>query len=295
MRFPVSGVETSPLVPLLAAFGVSTFTSLGGVAGGLILVPFQVSVLGFAGPSVNPTNHLFNVLAIPLGVYRHLREGRMLWPLTATILAGSIPGVILGSLGRIYLMPEATRFKGFVALVLVLLGARMLLRRRRGPGPGAPPPAFGGPVRVVRFTPRVLEYEHANESCRVSVPRLAALTLAVGVLGGAYGLGGGALIAPFLVSVFGLPVHSIAGAALMGTCATSSVAVLFFAASPALLGKAAALPDYPLGALFGLGGMAGIYLGARLQRRVAPRPIEGLLGLVCLALATFYGVELARR
>jgi uncharacterized protein len=81
-RFPVSGVETYILLPILVAILVSTFTSMGGVSGAFLLVPFQVSFLNFTSPSVSATNHLFNVVAIPSGVYRYIREGRMNWPVT---------------------------------------------------------------------------------------------------------------------------------------------------------------------------------------------------------------------
>jgi len=43
----------------------------------------------------------------------------------------------------------------------------------------------------------------------------------VGIVGGVYGIGGGSIIAPFFVSFCGLPVYTVAGAALMGTFVTS--------------------------------------------------------------------------
>jgi len=44
--FPVSGVEVFPLIPFVVAFVVSFFTSMGGVSGAFLLLPFQVSILG---------------------------------------------------------------------------------------------------------------------------------------------------------------------------------------------------------------------------------------------------------
>lgn len=42
------------------------------------------------------------------------------------------------------------------------------------------------------------------------------LCFIVGIVGGIYGIGGGAIVAPFLVTFFGLPVYTVAGATLMG-------------------------------------------------------------------------------
>ena len=101
----------------------------------------------------------------------------------------------------------------------------------------------------------------------------------MGVVGGAYGVGGGAIIAPFLVSVARLPVHTIAGATLLATLLTSLVGVLFFAALGPLIGQPRVAPNWPLGIVLGLGGMIGMYLGARIQRYLPPRAIETLLAV----------------
>lgn len=47
MTFPLSGVQTWVILPPLVAFIVSFFTSKGGVPGAFLLLPFQVSVLGY--------------------------------------------------------------------------------------------------------------------------------------------------------------------------------------------------------------------------------------------------------
>ena len=92
MQFSASGVEVSPLIPPLVAFIISFFTSMGGVSGAFLLLPFQMSVLGFTSPAVSATNQLFNIVAIPSGVVRYIREGRMVWPLTWVVIAGTLPG-----------------------------------------------------------------------------------------------------------------------------------------------------------------------------------------------------------
>jgi uncharacterized membrane protein YfcA len=83
MHFAVSGVDTWVFIPPLVAFIVSFFTSMAGVSGAFLLLPFQMSVLQFTSPSVSATNFVFNIVAIPSGVYRYIREGRMAWPLTS--------------------------------------------------------------------------------------------------------------------------------------------------------------------------------------------------------------------
>jgi uncharacterized membrane protein YfcA len=113
------------------------------------------------------------------------------------------------------------------------------------------------------------------------------LAFIVGIVGGAYGIGGGSIIAPFCVAFFELPVYTVAGAALMGTFLTSIAGVFFYSMIPVKAGISTA-PDWPLGILFGLGGFWGMYCGARLQRFVPQRLIKAMLGLMMLFLAGSY-------
>jgi uncharacterized membrane protein YfcA len=106
MLFPVSGIKTYIFIPPLVAFIVSFFTSMGGVSGAFILLPFQMSVIRFTSPSVSATNFVYNIVAIPSGVYRYLKEGRMAWPLTYVVIIGTLPGVFIGYCLRILYLSD---------------------------------------------------------------------------------------------------------------------------------------------------------------------------------------------
>ena len=139
--FPVSGVEINILVPPLIALLISFFTSMGGVSGAFLLLPFQMSFLHYTSPSVSGTNHVFNVIAIPSGVYRYIREGRMAWPLTWLIVAGTLPGVFIGYYVRVLYLPDPRAFKVFVGCVLLFVGIR-LFREPLLPETGSPQNPF---------------------------------------------------------------------------------------------------------------------------------------------------------
>ena len=126
MLFPVAGIEISPWIPPIVAFTISFFTSMGGVSGAFLLLPFQVSILGFTTPSVSATNQLFNIVAIPSGVYRFIKEGRMVWPLALVVVIGTLPGVFIGAVLRIQYLPDPRHFKLFAGLVLLYIGAKLI-------------------------------------------------------------------------------------------------------------------------------------------------------------------------
>jgi len=302
MEFQISGVVVEPWVPPLVAFGISFFTSMGGVSGAFLLLPFQMSVLGYTTPSVSATNQLFNIVAIPSGVWRYIREGRMVWPLTWVVIIATLPGVLIGAVVRIRYLPDPRSFKLFAAGVLLYIGVRMvrdLLGRRAGASSTADAELrFQQRVRehrlkgeaervalpavvVRRFGLTRIEYEFYGESFGFSTLGISALAFVVGIVGGIYGIGGGAIMAPFFVSVFGLPVYTVAGAALAGTLITSVAGVGFFV----WMGVG---PDWALGVLFGLGGAAGMYCGARAQKYVPARAIKLMLCAVIVGTAVRY-------
>ncbi len=311
--FPVSGVETWVFVPPLVAFIVSFFTSMAGVSGAFLLLPFQVSFLHFTTPAVSATNFVYNIVAIPSGVYRYLKEGRMAWPLTLVVIIGTLPGVFIGYYLRVLYMPDPKTFKMFVGCVLLYIGIRLFYettsRSQRGKkemkaleekfnqqmnrvkdeqkakiSAGLPPEAV---IRTLSVSMNRVEYEFWGQRFSFSTVGMFILAFVVGIIGGTYGIGGGAIIAPFCVAVFHLPVYTVAGAALMGTFLTSIAGVFFYSVIPAQTGMATA-PDWFLGFLFGAGGFVGMYCGARLQKYVPQKYIKLVLGLLIVYVAGRY-------
>ena len=293
MIFPVSGVEVNPLVPFGVAFIISFFTSMGGVSGAFLLLPFQMSFLGYTAPSVSATNHVFNIVAIPSGVYRYVREGRMLWPLTWAVIIGTLPGVFIGAWIRIVYLPNPDSFKLFVGFVLFYIGWRLLLdvyRRKsdnKEKGPSAPA-GTSHSVRVIASTLRKVEFDYDSEIYRFSIPTVYGICFLVGIAGGIYGIGGGSIVAPFFVAIIGLPVYAVAGAALMGTFVTSVAGVFFYQILAQYYPHLSVAPDWRLGAIFGIGGILGMYLGARTQKYVPSRVIKGMLCACVLFVAGRY-------
>lgn len=284
MYFPVAGIEVHPWLPPLVAFGISLFTSMAGVSGAFLLLPFQISYLGYDSPSVSATNHIFNIVAIPSGVYRYIKEKRMVWPLTWAVIIGTLPGVLIGALLRVRYLPDPALFKKFAAFVLLYIGMRLvkdILKKTPLPAGKIPrrPAMEIDTVTSPYFSFRQLGFRYGDVEYKVSTFSILALSMVVGIIGGVYGIGGGAIIAPFFISIFGLPVYTVAGAALMGTMITSTAGVFFFHAIAPLYPKMAIAPDWKLGLLFGIGGFAGMYCGARLQRYVPAKIIKSILAL----------------
>lgn len=311
MFFPVAGIDLNPLIPVFSAFLISFFTSMGGISGAFLLLPFQVSVLGFSSPAVSATNLLYNVIAIPGGAVRYIKERRMVWTLTGVMIAGGLPGVFLGTIFRVKFFPDPKRFKFFAGIVLLLLGVRLirnLLRKRRsGRSSGF---IFGQPKRKNYIEGDAKNYmEGAQIYPTVSTDKLGLsqssfvfegnkylfstlkvilLSFVIGIAGGIYGIGGGAFLAPLMVAVFRLPVHATAGALLLGTWSLSIAGVGFYSLVVPYFPDILVKPDWMLGICFGIGGFSGIYCGARFQKYISSAVIEWIITTCILFIAVRY-------
>ncbi|MEN8257284.1 MAG: sulfite exporter TauE/SafE family protein [Thermodesulfobacteriota bacterium] len=266
------------LLPVVS-FIISFFTSMAGVSGAFLLLPFQVSILGFTSPSVSSTNFLYNIIGCPGGIWRFIKEKRMLWPLAWLISLTTLPGILLGYYFRIHFFPDPSLFKLFVGCVLLFLSYRLLgaaFSKNNGTTQ-ATDSHFAITATSVAATS--LTFTFHEKTFHVAYGPLGAYCLFIGIIGGIYGIGGGALIVPFCVSVLGLPVYTVAGATLFGTFVASISGVLFYSFVP--LGQGQVFPPHwVLGGLLGVGGLLGMNCGARAQQYVPERAIKFLLALI---------------
>ncbi len=240
------------------AFVIATLTAPVGISGAVFLVPVQVSILGTANPAVTPTNLLYNLIAIPGALVRYRRVGDLLGPLTRFLVAGTLPGVVVGAVVRVEWLSGPDAFLLVVAAVLVPIGLWLLLakpRRRRTASP------------------------------RLSRP-LLLFAFAVGVIGGVYGIGGGSILAPVLLGI-GFVGVEVAPAALVATFITSIAGVLTFALL-SLDGHGDIAPDWAVGIALGIGGLFGSYLGAMLQPRLPEVALRRLAGVLAVAVGLRY-------
>ena len=104
------------------AFVLALLTTPAGVSGAVLLLPVQVSILGVPSPAVTPTNLLYNVLATPGALLRFGREGRLRAPLAGLLVAGTLPGVIVGAFVRVQWLSNSRDFTFIAAGVLLPLG-----------------------------------------------------------------------------------------------------------------------------------------------------------------------------
>jgi uncharacterized protein len=250
------------VVAFLAAYLIAALATPAGISGAVLLLPFQVSVLGTPSPQVTPTNLLYNVVATPGALYRYWRQGQTGGQLALLLIAGTVPGVIAGSVIRVELLPGPRVFDLVVAAALVPLGIWLALTKP------AHEKASGRPVRLI------------------PAPVLVVLAGMAGCIGGIYGIGGGSILAPILIGT-GRQASHVAPAALASTFVTSVAGVITFTIL-SIHEPGSVAPDWDTGVALGIGGLAGAYTGARIQSHLPDALIRRLVGVLVIAIGARY-------
>jgi uncharacterized protein len=234
---------TAAQILLSLASGAIVGLSLGVIGGGgsILAVPLMVYVIGVSSPHVAIGTSAVAVAANALiNLIGHTRDGNIKWPCASAFALAGVAGAAVGAeIGKA--VDGAKLLAGF-GMLMSAIAVLMLLPRRGGHNPD---------VRLDRGSLFRL------------LPPLAGTGFAVGALSGFFGIGGGFLIVPGLVSATAMPLLNAIGSSL--------VSVAAFGATTAVSYTISNLVDWHVALLFILGGTGGGFLGVRLASRLALR------------------------
>jgi uncharacterized membrane protein YfcA len=241
---------------LLIGFGAGAFSGAFGVGGGIILVPLLVLLLHFTQKRAQATSLVMVFLAALAGTVTYSIAGQVAWVPAGFILIGGLVGSIAGS--SLVRRTSDYRLQIGFGLLLIAVAIRLLW----------PTDAVGD----------------------ADVPELSTLLalgyivsgLAMGLLSALFGIGGGIILIPIIVTAFGFPQQLAAG---------TSLAVM---APIAIVGawrqSRTGATDWSTGLRFGAAAIPGSVLGALVAVSVSGALIRITFAIVLLMV----GIQMAR-
>ena len=240
---------------LSSGAAIGLILGLVGGGGSIVAVPLLVYAVGVRSPHVAiGTAAVAVALNALAGLAGHARARTVKWPCALVFAGAGALGAALGAeAGKAI---DGGRLLALFGAMMVVVGLAMLRPRRSPEDPD---------VRLRRETAGHL------------LPRLIPAGLAVGLLAGFFGIGGGFLIVPALIFATGMPLRSAVGTSLVAVAALG----LTTAASYALSG----FIDWPLVGVLVAGGAAGALAGIALGRKLAARRRTMEVGFAALVIA----------
>lgn len=250
------------LMLLLAGLVIGLLSGLLGIGGGTLIVPLFRLACGLDAITAVGTS-LFTIVPTSLsGMVGHLRNH------TAHIRLGLLFGgcgalfAVAGALVSDRVPPIAVM--STAAVIIVYTAVQMLRKARRGQSL----PAVSDGEGVQSTTQTTLVYG------RRTIVLAACIGSSAGFLSGFVGVGGGFIMVPLAVWLFGLSMAEAAG--------TSLVAVVILAIPGAITHGLAGDIAYLEGIALAVGTIPGALLGGRLAKRVPERLLQGIFGVVLI-------------
>jgi len=306
MFFPVAGIEVNPLLPVLAGFIAGLLLGQVGLTGMFLTLPYMVSGLGFVNPAVSSTNLVGNLISPLGGVYGFLREKRMAWSLGITAGVGAVLGSVVGTVLRVEVLYEPRLFKVVIGLFMLLLAGHMLystteraiarrekdrelkekferrvdaLKSKDGKGRLVSGLDENAVIKTLSASPKKVTFQFWGETYEFNPMKIIIVGFMIGVVASMIGVGGAFLLVPYITGFIQIPIYIVTGATILYTFITSvSGLISYYTLIPVLTDRPAVSPDWFLGLLLGLGGLAGGYLSARVQKYMPDKALKYILG-----------------
>lgn len=243
------------IVTLVLALLIGVALGLLGGGGSILAVPVLVYVAGQDAKTAIAMSLLVVGVTSAAGAVSHARAGRVRWRTAAIFGVAGMAGAYGG--GRLAEFIPGTWLLIAFSLMMAVTAIAML-RGRNDPGPS-----------------------HAGDPVRVG--RIVADGLAVGLVTGLVGAGGGFLIVPALVLLGGVP---------MATAVGTSLVVIAMKSGAGLLGYLASTPfDWSLGLAVTGAAVVGSVVASRFADRVPAARLRRTFGWFVAVMAVLVLIQ----
>jgi uncharacterized membrane protein YfcA len=286
---PIAEISVNMFIIFGMGAAIGFLSGLFGVGGGFLLTPLLI----FSGippvaavASVAPQIVASSASAALSYWRRNLVDVKLAAVLSLAGIAGTAIGVVIfGALVRI------GQFDLVVALIYVLflgtIGSLMLwesakaIRNARAGRPAAL--RRPGQHTWIHGLPFKVRFKRSR--LYLSVIPLCLLGVGIGIMGTLLGIGGGFLIVPALIYILRVPSNVVIGTSLIQIVASMTMATVLHAVSSQSV-------DITLALILMIGGVVGAQFGARIGQNIRGDQLRALLGLLVLAVALRFLINL---
>lgn len=272
---------------LAIGLGIGILTGFFGVGGGFLVVPILNVLIGVNYEIAVGSSLSFIIGTSFAGLLKQHKIGNVHIRVAWYIISGSVLGAVLGDFLQMYLLNvlaggNTDRFTVYMhfIFIVVLWGTIFAMRTPKEPAgtPHTPLLARMGPP------PRFHIEEWGKRG--FSVPGTFLVGGLIGVFTGLLGIGGGVLLVPVLLGLFGLSHQKAAGTSLAIIFATAVVAVIKkgFSEVPKV--------SLPLTLTLLIASVIGVQLGVFFVKKVSGSGFRRLFVYVLLAAIVMIAVDL---
>ncbi|HHL42669.1 MAG TPA: sulfite exporter TauE/SafE family protein [Hellea balneolensis] len=272
------------LLILLCFWGIlvgTTYASVGA-AGGILASFGLISIAGITDPnSIKPAAQIIVLSTGFVFIPKYFKSSALVWPLGVLLGLGGLFGAWVGSTISTYYLSDMAAFKpwfGVLTYCVAILILVQIYRSRHQENQNSLPVSG---VTDLTFHGLDFSFSYAGQTYHILaiIPVLAGFIIAA--LASIFGVGGGFLLVPFMVSILRLPMHIIP--------ATTAIAIIIsLVVSIGNYLRLGANIQYDVVLAILVGSLIGAFLGVSLNRRLKNTSLQAILALVVMMIGTKY-------
>jgi uncharacterized protein len=285
---PIAGQSVNAVFIIVLGFFVGVLSGMFGVGGGFLTTPLLI----FYGipPTVAVASATTQITGASVsGVMVHMRRGGVDMKMGLVMIAGGLVGSIVGA-ALFRVLESSGRIDVVIGLLFVLIlssiGGLMFKDSLVTLGvldlkaPAAPPKRHN---RWIASLP--MRWRFYSSGLYLSPIAPFALGFVAGVLSVFLGIGGGFILVPAMIYLFGMPGRVVVGTSLFMVLTVSAATTMVHSLTTRAV-------DIVLAGLLLVGGVVGAQYGAILTTRLKPDYLRLALAIIILlvALRMFLGL-----
>jgi uncharacterized membrane protein YfcA len=277
---PIAGMSVNALLMIALGTLVGLLSGMFGVGGGFLTTPLLI----FYGipPTVAVASATTQITGASVsGAYAHWRRGGVDFKMGAVMIAGGAVGSLVGA-GLFRLLQSSGQIDLVIGFLYVLLlggiGALMLKDALVALGwiPLEQPAERPRHNRWVAGLP--LRWRFYASGLYLSPLAPLALGFIAGMMTVLLGVGGGFILVPAMIYLFGMATRVVVGTSLLMILVVSAVSTMIHASTTQAV-------DIVLAGLLLVGGVIGAHYGAILATRLKPDLLRFALAAIILLVA----------
>ncbi|WP_254846720.1 sulfite exporter TauE/SafE family protein [Oceanobacillus sojae] len=254
-------------VAMLAAF----VGSLAGLGGGVVLIPLLFlasgNIEGFEWVTPQTVVAMSLLVMFFTGISSALsfaKTKRIDYKAGGLFLIGSIPGSMCGAWFNQYV--EANTFYIYFGTLIIIIAAILFYRQFKGIQPRKVDESERG-SRQAKIGTEIYTY-------KINITPAIAIAFFVGMLSGFFGIGGGAIMVPVMLLIFGFPAHI--------ATATSMFMIIFVSLFGSITHVALGNIEWAYVLFFIPGAWIGGKLGAFTNQKISSSLLELFLRILLI-------------
>ncbi len=316
--FPVAGVRVAIWHLVWMGFWTGYLMGLVGEASGIFSLPYTMTVLQFDSVAVSPTS-LITTFVNPFGaLLGYWRGNQWNFDLARWLCFGAVLGSPIGPFFRVYWLQDPQPFKMAIGLALFVMAVHLWVQitpwylkrteRQRafkekfdrmmqtsteaGEAPSGLPKDFK--ILTVEKSWKTVRIEYWGEQQSFSVPVMFFIGFVVGIVAAALGVGGGFMLVPIMVTLFGVPMYVLVAATIPFVITLSVTGLISYIFTMRLLAGASTAPDWSFGLFVASGAILGAWVASKTQKFIPEKYLKPMLGTVTGLIGMLYVINYFR-